>query len=83
MSTKTQAINTMCKICLYDEIGGAGTWRAQIEACTAPKCPLYEHRPVTEATQEKRKQEKISLMSPEELAKYRKKQADAKERFAK
>jgi hypothetical protein len=41
------AINAMCKACIYDPIGGYGTWRQQVEACTAPACPLYPLRPVS------------------------------------
>lgn len=44
-----KAINDKCRECIYDERGG-GTWRQQVEACTAFKCPLYPVRPVS-ATQ--------------------------------
>jgi len=43
--TRQQAINQMCKECIYDPVGGEGTWKAQTEACTSPKCPLYPYRP--------------------------------------
>ena len=43
------AINAMCKACIYDPIGGRGTWRQQVEACTAPRCPLYAVRPKSAA----------------------------------
>lgn len=39
------AVNAMCKSCIYDPIGGGGTWRQQVEACTASRCPLYPVRP--------------------------------------
>jgi hypothetical protein len=39
------AINAMCRNCLYDRISGPGSWRQQIEACTAKTCPLYNVRP--------------------------------------
>lgn len=39
------AINAMCKECIYDQIGGNGTWRQQVEACPAHSCPLYDYRP--------------------------------------
>jgi hypothetical protein len=39
------AINAMCRYCLYDRISGPGSWRQQIEACTAKTCPLYNVRP--------------------------------------
>jgi hypothetical protein len=44
------AINAFCKSCLYDPIGGSGTWRQQVEACTAPHCPLYPVRPKSTAS---------------------------------
>ena len=44
-----RAINAKCKECIYDPIGGNGTWRQQVEACTAPDCPLYPLRPVSRA----------------------------------
>ena len=40
------AIDAFCKQCIYDPIGGSGTWRQQVEACTAVKCPLYDFRPL-------------------------------------
>lgn len=38
-------INAKCIECIYDDIGGNGTWRAQVENCTNIKCPLYDIRP--------------------------------------
>lgn len=49
-----KAINLMCKNCIYDETPGNGTWRQQVEACTATSCPLYPLRPVTIASEDKR-----------------------------
>lgn len=40
-----KAINNMCKACLYDSIGGNGTWRQQIDKCTSLDCPLFPLRP--------------------------------------
>ncbi|MGH7239626.1 MAG: hypothetical protein ACREHG_06120 [Candidatus Saccharimonadales bacterium] len=45
MSSMRAAINAKCKECIYDPIAGNGTWRQQVEACTAHSCPLYELRP--------------------------------------
>ena len=42
-----RAINAKCKECIYDPIGGDGTWRAQVEACTVTGCPLYPLRPTS------------------------------------
>jgi hypothetical protein len=36
-----KAINAKCKECIYDPIGGNGTWRQQVEQCTSFNCPLY------------------------------------------
>ncbi len=43
------AINAFCKSCIYDPIGGSGTWRQQVEACTSYRCPLYPVRPKSSA----------------------------------
>jgi hypothetical protein len=40
-----KAINDKCKSCIYDPLGGAGTWRQQVEACTIVECGLYPYRP--------------------------------------
>jgi hypothetical protein len=40
-----KCINDFCKRCLYDQVGGNGTWRQQIDNCTAHDCPLYPVRP--------------------------------------
>jgi hypothetical protein len=45
---KTGKVNAKCVECIYDEKGGAGTWRQQIKACTAYTCPLWEIRPMPE-----------------------------------
>ena len=42
--SRAAAINEMCKKCIYDPYQ-RGTWRQQVEACTAKSCPLYEFRP--------------------------------------
>ena len=44
-------INRFCRECIYDQAGGTGTWRQQVEACTSYKCPLYQVRPIS-ATQD-------------------------------
>ena len=40
-------VNAKCIECIFDETGGGGTWRQQVEACTCYDCPLYEIRPIT------------------------------------
>jgi hypothetical protein len=54
-----KAINDKCRECIYDQVAGWGTWREQVEACTADgshgaKCPLYDARPVTTNTTKER-----------------------------
>jgi hypothetical protein len=46
------SINRMCKACIYDPVGGSGTWRAQVEACTLRNCPLWELRPISQPEKE-------------------------------
>lgn len=48
-----KAINEKCKECIYDPDGGRGTWRQQVEACTAPWCPLFKVRPKTTKKKDK------------------------------
>ena len=38
-------VDAMCKYCIYDPIGGTGTWRQQTEACNSRGCPLWPVRP--------------------------------------
>ena len=38
------AIDLKCKDCIYDPLAG-GTWRQQVEECTAKDCPLWGLRP--------------------------------------
>ena len=42
--SRKQAINAMCKDCIYDPTNG-GTWLEQVTACTSTECPLYQLRP--------------------------------------
>ncbi len=39
-------INAKCIECIYDEYQ-PGTWRHQVEECTANDCPLWDVRPMT------------------------------------
>ena len=84
MKTKlspSKAIAAFCKTCIYDPGGGNGSWINQVEDCTAPLCPLFEHRPLTDATKDVLREERISRMNPQELAKYRAKQEAARIRM--
>lgn len=43
------AIDAKCRQCIYDPQPGNGTWRQQVEDCTATECALYEVRPTSVA----------------------------------
>jgi len=45
-------VNAKCVECIYDPFAGAGTWRQQVEACTAVTCPLYQIRPLSDSADE-------------------------------
>ena len=49
---KTGRVNAKCVECIYDPQGGSGTWRQQVEACTATTCPLWPVRPISEGAKE-------------------------------
>lgn len=40
------AIDRKCRECIYDPVGGCGSWRQQVAACSSSGCPLYPVRPV-------------------------------------
>ncbi len=80
MASPMKAIAAKCKDCIYDPLDN-GRWTQQVEGCTSTDCALHEHRPVTAATKELRRQEKVANMSPEELEKYEAKREAARGRF--
>ena len=41
-----KAINNKCRECLYDPIGGNGTWLNQVADCTSFSCALHSVRPI-------------------------------------
>jgi len=45
MASLRKAINQHFKDCIYDPIGGNGTWLKQVADCTAFTCPLHTVRP--------------------------------------
>ena len=49
---RTGRVNAKCVECIYDPAGGSGTWRQQVEACTATACPLWPVRPNSEGLKE-------------------------------
>jgi hypothetical protein len=50
-----KAINNKCVECIYDPIGGPGSWRQQVEACTSKNCPLFPVRPLSVNSTRRRK----------------------------
>jgi hypothetical protein len=40
------AINAMCRSCIYDPGSGNGGWREQVMACSSSNCPLHAVRPL-------------------------------------
>jgi hypothetical protein len=45
-SEYVKAIEMKCKECVYDPIGGKGSWREQVKNCQGTSCPLYAARPL-------------------------------------
>ena len=60
------AIDAKCRDCIYDPLAG-GTWRAQVEACTATDCGLFPYRPRSRAGKTARA--RVEGRSPEDCAK--------------
>jgi len=54
MASLKKAIEEKCKDCTYDS-AAPGTWREQVEACNVRSCALWEVRPVTVDTVNKRR----------------------------
>jgi len=61
--SRQQAIDAMCKECIYDPANGNGTWRKQVQECSSVGCPLYPYRPVPKVSK--------GGEMPEGLRKYR------------
>jgi len=40
--SRQKAINAFCCECMGGVVEG---WKGAVRACTAPKCPLFPHRP--------------------------------------
>lgn len=58
--SRAKAIANMCKQCIYDPIGGNGTWRQQVEACTSTGCPLFAYRPLPNYETEEQRAKRIA-----------------------
>lgn len=41
-----KAIDQKCAECIYDPLGGKGSWREQVGECTDLACPLFPVRPL-------------------------------------
>lgn len=70
--TRQQAIEQKCFDCSYDP-QDSGTKHQQVERCMADDCALWEYRPITHATKDRIKQEKIANFSPDELKEHNRK----------
>lgn len=57
MASLKKCIEEKCKQCTYDH-AAPGTWREQVELCTARTCPLWMVRPVTVATINRQRKER-------------------------
>ena len=55
------AVNAKCKDCCFDPESGLGTWRQQVQGCTAVKCPLYLARPLAFPPKKPRSEEVIEV----------------------
>ena len=78
-----QAIKAKCKECIYDPIGGNGTWVEQIEGCTSYSCPLYDLRPLSIKTRRKNDENYLAGLSPEGRAIIENRRKEAGERLLK
>jgi hypothetical protein len=59
-----QAINAFCKECIFDKECGLGSWRVQVHACTAKRCPLYPVRPLASKGERLLAAEKQAVTAP-------------------
>ena len=80
--TRQQAIDAKCRDCIYDSESGLGTWKAQTEGCTSQDCPLYPYRPITSTTKKRLQEERLAVMTTEELRSYRVRQESARMRLS-
>ena len=78
--TRQQAITANCFDCIYDPANG-GSKHQQTDACASVNCPFYEYRPVTGATKDRIKQERIAGYSDEELKEYKRRGDDFRARI--
>lgn len=62
-----KAVNAKCKDCIYDSCA-KGTWREQVQMCTAIDCPLWEVRPQIKTLSEKQAKRLIFSMNTSRVA---------------
>ncbi|BDR25691.1 hypothetical protein RVBP17_2650 [Pseudomonas phage sp. 30-3] len=53
MAGLRKCIDEFCKGCIYDP-ESTGSWRQQVENCSAKSCELWEVRPVSVGTKQER-----------------------------
>jgi len=79
--TRQEAINAHCRQCIYDELGGNGSWRKQVTDCTSPECPLFEYRPIDAKAADIAKKERYEALSDEEKVLHDKRAKEAGDRL--
>jgi hypothetical protein len=75
-----KAIYAHCKGCIYDP-ADKGTWVEQVEACTAIKCELYNHRKLTAKTRRILREKELALLPPSEQEIIRKRNENSAQRL--
>jgi hypothetical protein len=64
------AIDAKCRDCIHDPIGGGGTWREQVEACSSANCPLHPLRPISARKRPRKGVKAIALPRATAIALY-------------
>ena len=58
------AINAMCKGCLYDPGNGNGAWREQVQGCSSSNCSLHAVRPLPVKATKRAEVALMELLAP-------------------
>lgn len=69
MPSLRNAINEMCRSCIYDPGNSNGKWREQVAACCSSCCPLHSVRPQTTAKSRREVYDQARSMSGHDDAK--------------
>lgn len=64
MRSRKSAIDSFCFHCIYDPVGGRGTWRQQVEDCTSCECSLFPYRPKPTNTKKQQSKREERVLSP-------------------